>query len=65
MKDELARVDGVGEVGVHGARDYSIRIWLDANKMAALNVSPLEIQNAVSGQNTQIPAGDIGAEPFG
>ena len=64
LKDELARVDGVGEVGVHGARDYSIRIWLDASKMAALNVSPLEIQNAVQGQNTQIPAGDIGAEPL-
>ena len=64
LKDELARVNGVGEVGVYGARDYSIRIWLDANKMAALNVSPLEIQNAVSGQNTQIPAGDIGAEPL-
>ena len=64
LKDELARVNGVGEVGVHGARDYSIRIWLDADKMAALNVSPLEIQNAVQGQNTQIPAGDIGAEPL-
>ncbi len=64
LKDELARVDGVGEVGIHGARDYSIRIWLDAAKMAALNVSPLEIQNAVQGQNTQIPAGDIGAEPL-
>ena len=50
LKDELARVDGVGEVGIHGARDYSIRIWLDAAKMAALNVSPLEIQNAVQGQ---------------
>lgn len=64
LKDELARINGVGEVGVHGARDYSIRIWLDANKMAALNVSPLEVQSAVSGQNTQIPAGDIGAEPL-
>ncbi len=64
LKDELARIDGVGEVGVYGARDYSIRIWLDADKMAALNVSPLEIQNAVQGQNTQIPAGDIGAEPL-
>ncbi len=64
IKDELARVNGVGEVQVYGARDYSIRIWLDSNKMAALNVSPLEIQNAVNGQNVQIPAGDIGAEPL-
>lgn len=64
LKDELARVEGVGQVDVYGARDYSIRIWQDANKMAALNVSPLEIQNAIQGQNTQIPAGDIGAEPL-
>ncbi len=64
LKDELARVNGVGEVQVYGARDYSIRIWLDSNKMAALNVSPLEVQNAVNGQNLQIPAGSIGAEPL-
>ncbi len=64
LKDELARVDGVGEVTVYGARDYSIRVWLDANKMAALNVSPLEVQNAIENQNLQIPAGDIGAEPL-
>ncbi len=64
LKDELARVEGVGQVDVYGARDYSIRIWMDANKMAALNVSPLEIQNAIQGQNTQIAAGDIGAEPL-
>ena len=64
LKDELARVNGVGQVDVYGARDYSIRIWEDSNKMAALNVSPLEIQNAVQNQNLQIPAGDIGAEPL-
>ena len=64
LKDELARITGVGQVDVYGARDYSIRVWLDANKMAALNVSPLEIQNAIQGQNVQIPAGDIGAEPL-
>ncbi len=64
LKDELARINGVGEVNIYGARDYSIRVWLDANKMAALNVSPLEIQNAIQNQNLQIPAGDIGAEPL-
>lgn len=64
LKDELARVNGVGQVNVYGARDYSIRVWLDANKMAALNVSPLEVQTAIQGQNVQIPAGDIGAEPL-
>ena len=64
LKDELARVEGVGQVDVYGARDYSIRIWQDANKMAALNVSPLEVLSAIQAQNTQIPAGDIGAEPL-
>ena len=64
LKDELARIEGVAQVDVYGARDYSIRIWLDSNKMAALNVSPLEIQNAIHGQNAEIPAGDIGAEPL-
>ena len=64
LKDEIARVNGVGQAQVYGARDYSIRVWLDANKMAALNVSPLEVQTAIEGQNLQIPAGDIGAEPL-
>ena len=64
LKDELARVNGVGQVNVYGARDYSIRVWLDANKMAALNVSPLEVQTAIQGQHVQIPEGDIGAEPL-
>ncbi len=64
IKDELARVPGVAEVQVFGSRDYSIRAWLNATKMAALNVSPLEVQNAISLQNTQVPAGAIGSEPL-
>ncbi|GBF23458.1 multidrug efflux pump inner membrane protein AcrB, partial [Candidatus Gastranaerophilus sp. (ex Termes propinquus)] len=64
LKDELARIEGVAEVNVFGSRDYSMRIWLDAQKMAALSVSPQEVQAAVSAQNTQVAAGSIGAEPL-
>lgn len=64
IKDELARVEGIGEVQVFGGRDYSMRIWLDAQKMATLNVSPSEISAAVSTQNSQVPAGNIGNEPL-
>lgn len=63
VKDELARVRGVGNVTVFGGKDYSMRIWLNANKMATLGVSTSEVANAISAQNTQVPAGEIGVEP--
>ncbi len=64
IKDELARIKGVAEVNVFGARDYAIRIWLDAQKMASLNVSPSEVNAAIQAQNAQVPAGEIGSEPM-
>lgn len=64
IKDELARAKGVANVNVFGSRDYSIRIWLDAQKMATLGVSPQEVNSAVQAQNAQIPAGEIGTEPM-
>ncbi len=64
LKDELARVKGVANVNVFGSRDYSIRAWLDAEKLASLNVSPAEVMEAIQQQNTQVPAGDIGSEPL-
>lgn len=64
IKDELARIKGVGSVSVFGSGDYSMRIWLNANKMATLGVSTSEVNAAISNQNTQIPAGDIGVEPL-
>lgn len=64
IKDELARVKGVSDVAVFGSRDYSMRIWLNANKMATLGVSTSEISSAIATQNTQVPAGDIGIEPL-
>ncbi len=64
IKDELARIKGVGKVQVFGSTDYSMRIWLDANKMANLGVSTSEVSAAVQAQNTQSPAGDLGVEPM-
>ena len=63
IKDELKRVDGVADINVYGAGDYSMRIWLDPQKMAGLNVSTSEIKSAISNQNTQVTAGFLGALP--
>lgn len=63
IKDELKRVDGVADINVYGAGDYSMRIWLDPQKMAGLNVSTSEIKSAISNQNTQVTAGSLGALP--
>ncbi len=63
IKDELKRVDGVADVSVYGAGDYSMRIWLDPTKMAGLNVSTSEIKTAIANQNTQVTAGALGALP--
>ena len=64
IKDELARINGVGEISVFGVGDYSIRIWLNPKKMANLGVSTSEIQAAVASQNTQVSAGSFGALPM-
>ena len=63
IKDELKRVDGVADVDVYGAGDYSMRIWLDPQKMAGLNISTSEIKAAIATQNTQVTAGALGQLP--
>lgn len=64
IKDELARIKGVGQVSVFGASDYSMRIWLNADKMANYKLSPSDITSAIQSQNIQTPAGDLGVEPM-
>ena len=64
LKDELARIYGVAEVQVFGGKDYAMRVWLDSQKMAALNVSASEISNAINAQNAQVSAGALGSEPL-
>lgn len=63
IKDELKRVDGVADVDVYGAGNYSMRIWLDPQKMAGFNVSISEIKAAIANQNTQVTAGALGQLP--
>lgn len=63
IKDELKRVDGVADIDVYGSGDYSMRIWLDPQKMAGLNISTSEVKSAIVNQNTQVTAGSLGALP--
>ncbi len=63
IKDEIKRIDGVADVDVYGAGDYSMRIWLDPQKMAGLNISSSDVRSAIASQNTQVTAGALGALP--
>ncbi len=63
LVDAIKRVSGVGDVKNFTAQDYSMRVWLQPNKMAALGITPEDIANAIREQNAQTPAGVIGAEP--
>lgn len=63
IKDELARLPGVGDITYLGERDYSMRIWLDPEKMASLNLATIDVVNAVQNQNVQVAAGQIGQQP--
>ena len=61
--DELRRIQGVGNVQVFGARDYSIRIWLRPDKLTELGLTPADVAAAVREQNAQSAAGRLGDEP--
>jgi len=63
IKDELARIPGVGFVKVFGVGDYSMRIWLDPKRMDERNVTTSDVFNAIREQNVQVAAGQIGAPP--
>lgn len=61
--DDLKRIPGVGDAQIFGAKDYSMRIWLNPDRMAQLGVTTSDISNAISVQNKQNVAGKIGQEP--
>ncbi len=63
LKDEISRIDGVGDVGAFGAGDYSMRIWLDPDRLRARDLTTSDVQNALREQNIQVAAGQIGAPP--
>ncbi len=63
MRDELARVPGVGQALVFGAGDYAMRIWIDPDRAAARGLTAGDIVDAVREQNVQVSAGQLGAPP--
>lgn len=63
IKDELARLGGVGDVQLFGMGDYSLRVWLDPNKTASRNITATDVVNAIREQNRQVAAGQLGAPP--
>jgi multidrug efflux pump len=63
VKDRLARIDGVGQVLMWGAGDYSMRVWLDPQKVAERGLSASDVVNEIRAQNVQAAAGIVGASP--
>jgi multidrug efflux pump len=63
IRDPLSRLDGIGNVNVFGAREYSMRIWLDPNRMYSRGLTTDDIIAAILAQNVQVAAGRLGAEP--
>ena len=63
IKDQLARIPGIGRVDILGASDYSMRIWIQPDRLAQLGISVTDIQNAINEQNVIVPGGKFGAEP--
>ncbi len=65
VKDRLARIKGVGEVGLFGAGNYAMRVWLDPQKVAQRGMTATDVVRAIREQNVQVAAGVIGASPSG
>src|SRR3712207_997326 len=63
VRDELARIDGVGDINVFGAREYSMRVWLDPDKLSTRSLTAQDVVQAIQEQNVQVAAGIIGAQP--
>src|SRR6266705_61072 len=63
IRDELSRLPGVGDITYLGQRDYSMRLWLDPQKLAAYSMNPQDVIAAVQAQNVQVAAGQIGQPP--
>ena len=64
IKDELARLDGVGDVQVFGAGQFSMRVWLDPEKVASRGLTADDVVKAIREQNVQVAAGQLGAPPL-
>lgn len=64
IQNALARLDGVGSVSQFGPLDYGMRVWLDPDRMTALQLTTADVIDAINGQNLQATAGQLGAPPF-
>ena len=65
VRDVLRRIEGVGSVNVFGGREYSMRIWLDPEKLASVDLTASDVVAALREQNVQVAAGVIGQQPVG
>jgi multidrug efflux pump subunit AcrB len=65
VRDELARLPGVGDIIVFGAREYSIRVWLNPNELAVRGLTAGDVVNAIREQNLAVAAGIVGGPPLG
>jgi len=65
VRDRLARITGVGQVGLFGSGDYAMRVWLNPDKVAERNLTAGEVVSAIQSQNVQVAAGIIGGAPYG
>src|SRR5271167_1863751 len=63
IKDALARLKGVGSIVIFGSRDYSMRIWLDPERLQTLNLTATDVVSALQGQNVQVASGVLNAPP--
>ena len=63
VKDVLTRVDGVGSITVFGARDFAMQVWLQPDRMQSLNITALDVTNALQGQNVQVASGVLNSPP--
>jgi hydrophobe/amphiphile efflux-1 (HAE1) family protein len=64
IRDVLARLDGVGNITVFGAREYSMRVWLDPDRMTAFNLTASDVVGALQAQNVQVAGGSLGQPPM-
>ncbi len=65
LQEPLARINGVGAVNQFGPLSYSMRVWTDPDRMAALDLTSADVATAISNQNVEAAAGTVGAPPFG
>ncbi|OYX14710.1 MAG: hypothetical protein B7Z15_03015 [Rhizobiales bacterium 32-66-8] len=63
VQNELARLDGVGNVFIFGVGDYAMRVWLDPDKLQAVGLTPSDVTNAIKGQSQEVTAGQVGMPP--